>query len=729
MAKAKKYKLSQFYSSIKISKKLTLVGHSFLGTSHVISAGSADILSKFKKPMSAETFFKKFATKDNESLELIRTAIDFFLANYLLVEANSFEERTILKKLHVSKTQTVPIARESQKYKQNAVLDISDLKVSPGFSDLGIKDLNILLMGGCIAEMAGNYLGNLGIKLGLNVNVISTWPDDLNSISKVAPDIVVFHSGMHSTMRPLWESSAILNEQERESRVGAIEAYLKDCILNILKVRSSGLFIIVGVEKPQFVPTGRSSFREANDYDQLIDRINNYLSTLIKKNPNALFVNPERIFSNLGKTQILDDLVIPYGHHGPLNACAGIEPPGLSRSASLNLLDGPRIGSLLLAEEILNSYLFWSGRGRIKCVVVDLDNTLWPGVLGEDTAILDDQDFIQTFWYGTYGGIHEALKILKNRGILLVSSSKNDHDAAMKFWKRCSERAQEFKIQHFLSPDDFVLHKINWNRKSQNISEISKALSINLNSLMFIDDHPVEREEVGLAHPTVRILGSNLFTVRSALLSDPCLQVSELTPESGNRTETTKAKIQRDDAQKLIGDESTFLRQMNIVVNITCETNEKRVSRIVELLQRTNQFNTTQKRYDSESILKMLSLKDSHYIYTMEVKDKFTEYGLVGICILDLKNRNVDVFAMSCRVLALKAAPIFLAEVLMHFGKKVSDDLKGFSGDLRVTPQNSPCHSLFLDAGFIRKNESVFSLSSVKSIHVKDANIYTILWT
>src|SRR5262249_19662381 len=159
----------------------------------------------------------------------------------------------------------------------------------------------------------------------------------------------------------------------------------------------------------------------------------------------------EQLASNVGKSQVMDDLYSVFSHHGGM-------PVLHSDLREFAFTATPEFVEMLVGE-YLASYIAWSGQRRVKCVVTDPDNTLWPGIVGEDGFSWSYLGF-----GGRFEGIHQAFKILKRRGILLATCSKNDEEAVLEGWQRGLESTKKSDV---LRVDDFVIHKINWQRKSE----------------------------------------------------------------------------------------------------------------------------------------------------------------------------------------------------------------------------------------------------------------------
>jgi FkbH-like protein len=257
-----------------------------------------------------------------------------------------------------------------------------------------------------------------------------------------------------------------------------------------------------------------------------------------------------------------------------------------------------------------------------KLVVFDLDNTLWEGVLLEGEVTL-------------HGEIPKLFRTLDERGILISISSKNAHADAMA------------KLES-LGLADYVLHpRIGWGPKSEGVAAIVKAIDIGADTVLFIDDNPFEREEVGRSLAGVEVMPE---TAISNLALHPRLQ-GAVTAESRTRRQMYREAIVREQTAESYGDDYlTFLRDCEIVVTIRRDEPDD-FDRIVELVQRTNQLNFSGRKYDRAEISEILRdpARERHVVVC---RDKFGAYGTVGFCLSSREGDAVVVedFMLSCRV-------------------------------------------------------------------------------
>jgi uncharacterized protein (TIGR03435 family) len=552
------------------------------------------------------------------------------------------------------------------------------------------RQLSVAVLADCAAEYRLNLLKAAGEERGITVKGFATTLVDAEALENRSPDLVIVYPWNLNVLVPLWTRAAMLDETVRAETLEVLKDYLTVNVRALAGKAVGRLILVHGLASPPILPSGRLDFRSKLSYRRIYFEINEHLRELVRDHPNMFFVDEEAIFSNIGKHRLMENapcVFADYIHSG--------RAPMMARS-----------------REYLNLFAIWSGRGKIKCIVTDLDNTLWPGEIGEGAfpeSVLDVA-------LGDYGGLHEALRLAKDRGVLLATCSKNTESNVLPAWRKLVDEVRGLGLHHLLEPDDFVIHKINWERKSENVRAIASALGFADDAILFLDDHAVEREDVHQALPAVTVIDSRSPTARRQILSDPRLENATLTPETQARTETTRAQLRREEERRASVDEASFLRGLRIKLRITRLRTETKLNRVAELIQRTHQFNITQPRHDFGVLRTFLS---SASIYTLEVADRFTDYGLIGACII--KGGEVDTFVMSCRVLGLKVETAFLVSALKCRGLE-----HGVRGRIVETERNQPCRQLFVHAGFAKNQDGTFRCGSVEDLTKVDPEIYEI---
>ncbi|MBS0333686.1 MAG: HAD-IIIC family phosphatase, partial [Proteobacteria bacterium] len=331
-----------------------------------------------------------------------------------------------------------------------------------------------------------------------------------------------------------------------------------------------------------------------------------------------------------------------------------------------------------------------------KCVVVDLDGTLWPGVLAETGAPFawTPQDNPHSY-VGLYFGLHEALLTLKRRGVLLACVSKNDEATVRALWRYPPDYPKDL----LLTPDDFVALRINWDDKAGNIAAVAADLGLALESFLFIDDHPVERERVRQRLPQVEIWGEDPFSLRRRLLSDPRLQQPRLTAEAAGRTALAKAQLGRQAARAEAPSEADFIASLQVETRIArLAPGAAEVERVAELFQRTTQFNATGLKPSVAELTALLAAPDAA-VYVAHVRDRFADNGLVGAAVV--AGGEVAGLVLSCRVLGLGVEHAFLQHI-------VADQARPLRARIVPTDRNTPVRHIYRDNGFLPGDDGLW---------------------
>lgn len=289
--------------------------------------------------------------------------------------------------------------------------------------------------------------------------------------------------------------------------------------------------------------------------------------------------------------------------------------------------------------------LLVASRGRAKkCIVLDLDNTLWGGVVGDDGS--------EGIRIGVNGGaVGEAyydfqkwLKALSERGILLAVCSKNNEDIA----KECFLSKSDMPLQL----DDFVAFKANWDNKADNIKAIAAELNVGLDSLVFVDDNPMERDFVRATLPQVTVpeIPADPANYISAIASGCWFETISISHEDRVRARSYKQNALLGQIQADSANLDNYLQSLEMVAEWGSVT-AKTLLRTTQLINKTNQFHLTTTRYTEAQISEIIS-DPNKWIGYFKLRDKFVEYGIISIVIIDIKQGKafIDTWTMSCRV-------------------------------------------------------------------------------
>ncbi|WP_018969775.1 thioester reductase domain-containing protein [Rubritalea marina] len=314
-----------------------------------------------------------------------------------------------------------------------------------------------------------------------------------------------------------------------------------------------------------------------------------------------------------------------------------------------------------------------------KVLVVDCDNTLWGGVVGEDgpNGISLRQGF---------KAFQEFLIRQQQQGKLICLASKNNEADVWSVFDQNSEM--------LLTREHIVASKINWNRKSQNILELADELQLGVDSFIFIDDNPAECEEVSSALPNVRciLFPNDEKNAQSFFSNHWSFDQAAITQEDSKRTQMYRENQQRSQAQGASKSYETFLAELAVHTEIS-PLNDADIVRAAQLTMRTNQFNSTTLRM-SENEIREYTKTDGQWIHTVKVSDRFGDYGFVGmlLCKVEDKTLVVDGFMMSCRVLAKQVEQ----DMLSHTQTLAEEhDLHSVSLRFKASERNQPIKIYF----------------------------------
>ena len=302
---------------------------------------------------------------------------------------------------------------------------------------------------------------------------------------------------------------------------------------------------------------------------------------------------------------------------------------------------------------------------RKKCLVLDLDNTLWGGVLGEDgiDSIKIGGDYPgKAFLY-----FQEALLELSKSGVILTICSKNNEADVMEAWQK-----NPFNV---LKKEHFAAWRINWNNKADNIRELAKELNIGTDSMVFVDDNPTERALIRQELPEVAVPEFPEQPYELPVLFEQIVRdyfkVYSITDEDKKKTEQYKANAQRAQAQASFTNMTSYLRSLDIKIVIE-QANEYNIPRIAQMTQKTNQFNLTTHRYTEEEVKGFLA--DGWKIWCISVADKFGDNGITG-CMM-VNGSEIDTLLLSCRILGKGIEFAFVKSVLSEIRSQGLTELR-----------------------------------------------------
>ncbi|MGC3982254.1 MAG: HAD-IIIC family phosphatase [Steroidobacteraceae bacterium] len=319
-----------------------------------------------------------------------------------------------------------------------------------------------------------------------------------------------------------------------------------------------------------------------------------------------------------------------------------------------------------------------------KCVVWDLDDTVWTGTLVEDGI-----EGVQL-----KPGVAETMRMLDSRGILNSVASKNDEDLALA------------ALKHFGLSEYILFPQVSWGPKSDALRRIAESIDIGIDTFVFVDDQPFERGEVGAAHPSVTLMTPEDVAgfATHALFDVP------VTEESKKRRLLYRDEEKRQRAATSSGtDYLGFLRSCNIELDVLPVTKDS-AERIYELTQRTNQLNVTGARFTREEVRQFVDGTTSDEGFVLRCRDTFGDYGIIGFCVLNREQHRINAFFMSCRVQRKRVEQAFFAWLSESLIASGADSL---TINYRKTAKNGASVRMFADLGFVLEESAPVKAASL----------------
>lgn len=333
-----------------------------------------------------------------------------------------------------------------------------------------------------------------------------------------------------------------------------------------------------------------------------------------------------------------------------------------------------------------------------KCLVLDLDNTLWGGVIGDDGL-----SGIQIGELGTghaFSDFQKWLKELKNRGILLTVCSKNNEETAKEPFEKHPEMV--------LRLEDFSMFVANWEDKARNIRTIQQALNIGMDSMVFLDDNPFERELVRIMIPEITVpeLPEDPALYLQYLRGLDLFETASYSREDAGRTEQYREKAQRAAFEAAFQSYDDYLEALQMRASAAA-FDPFHYPRIAQLTQRSNQFNLRTVRY-TEAEIEALAQDDSRIGLYFTLKDKFGDHGLISVVVLEKQPEDtlfISEWLMSCRVLKRGMEEFIVDKILSVAAQQ---GFRRVVGEYIPTPKNAMVKDLYEQLGFARLENGRF---------------------
>jgi FkbH-like protein len=511
-----------------------------------------------------------------------------------------------------------------------------------------------------------------GIDLQVHVGDFNTYVQDIldasSSLYAFAPNAVVLAVRTDQAAPELWRDFVDLSLQDAQQAVArAVKSYEQS--IGAFRKHSQAALIVHSLERPPLPALGVLDDQSEAGQSGLIRRINREL---------------RRIAAGFHGVYSLD--------YGALVARHGSEHWTDERKWLTSRLPVAAGYLLQMAREWMRFIVPLSGR-TAKVLVVDLDNTLWGGVIGEDG--MAGIEVGPEYPGAAYQALQRTLLDMSRKGILLAVCSKNNLDDAME--------ALEKHPGMLLRAKHFAAMRINWTDKSQNLREIAEELNVGVDALAFLDDNRFEREQVRAALPEVIVidLPKSPLDYASAVRNCAALERLTLSSEDQQRTEMYAAQKQRAGAEQSFQSTEDFFRFLEQEAELE-PVSEVTLARVAQLTQKTNQFNLTTRRYTEPQIADMAKRPEWH-IFSIRVRDRFGDHGVVGVAITRDQGEQceVDTFLLSCRVIGRTVETALLAHLAESAAQRGRQRLIGW---FLPTKKNAPARDFYQQHGFERQD-------------------------
>jgi len=518
-----------------------------------------------------------------------------------------------------------------------------------------------------------------GIDLEVHVGDFNTYVQDIldgqSSLYRFAPDAVVLAVRTDQAAPELWRDFADLaSEVAQQAGEGVVRGVVHNVVHNYeewigaFRKQSQAALIIHSLELPSSPSLGILDDQSDAGQSGLIRQINRELRRIAAGFHGVYSLDYEALVARHGSEHWHD------------------ERKWLT--ARLPIAAGYL---LQMAREWMRFIVPLSGR-TAKVLLVDLDNTLWGGIIGEDgmAGIKVGAEYPGA----AYQALQRALLDLSRKGILLAICSKNNLDDAME--------ALEKHPGMLVRAKHFAALRINWTDKAQNLREIAQELNVGIDALAFLDDNPFEREQVRAALPEITVidLPKNPLEYASAVRNCVAFERLTLSAEDQQRTEMYAAQKQRGGAEQSFQSKEDFFRFLEQEAELE-PVSDLTLARVAQLTQKTNQFNLTTRRYTEPQIVEMARKPDWH-IFSIRVRDRFGDHGLVGVAIAHDEGEQceVDTFLLSCRVIGRTVETALLAHLAESAAQRGRKRLVGW---FLPTKKNAPARDFYPQHGFERR--------------------------
>lgn len=521
-----------------------------------------------------------------------------------------------------------------------------------------------------LAPLARAAAACWGVDLRVRLGQFNAYPQEIldptSTLYTDPTDVVVLAVHPRDIAPELWSRSTDLDAAAVEATVARVVGGFRGWI-EAIRSRSAAHLVVHNLERPVEPAAGVFDAQRRDGQAAAIERINAELAIAAAEHTGVYVLDYDGLVARHGRRAWNDE----------------------QRWLTVRM---PIAGDCLihLADEWLRYLLPLKGK-QAKCLVCDLDNTLWGGVVGEDgvngVRLGDD------YPGAAYVALQRAIVDLTRRGVILAICSKNNEADALE--------AIDGRPEMLLRSGDFAAKRINWTDKAQNLREIAAELNIGVDALVLIDDNPVERELVREMVPEATVIDIDADAPlghAAALRACPLFERLEVSAEDRKRNELYAAQQQRSALADSATTVEDYYRSLEMVATFGLSDEATR-PRVAQLTQKTNQLNTTTRRY-SEQQIEAFEADAATRVYWVRVEDRFGDNGVIGVVIAREESGDawlLDTFLMSCRVIGRTVETAMLAVVAEHAREAGAKRLRG---PFFPTAKNAPAKEIYASHRF-----------------------------
>lgn len=536
-----------------------------------------------------------------------------------------------------------------------------------------LPKLSISILRNIMLEPIEPYLRYYAYEIGLNAqvsfgeydNIFQETNDDLSVLLDQNTDCVLIFMHLNTLSNTLsngftgFDSDQIKNEMER------IQKKIQH-VLNGIRKKTNAIILWHSFELPLYPAHGILDSQIENGQLSVIAELNHKLRMNLRAVPGAYMVNLNLCLGRIGSNQFYD---LRYWHIGRAPYS--------------------RVGLQEIAFEDFKFIRPLKGKNK-KCLVLDCDNVLWGGLVGEEG--ISGIKLGKTYPGSVYHEFQQEILNLYHRGILIALCSKNNEDDVWDVFHNHPDMV--------LRKEHIATARINWQNKTINLRQIAADLNIGLDSIVFMDDSEFEINLIRQTLPEVEVIHlprEKTVEYKKILASCGLFEKLTLSIEDKKRGIMQREEMKRQQLHSNIPDIVTYYKTLEMVVDMW-PADEFALPRIAQLTQKTNQFNLTTRRYNDADIYNFVKDSSVDVIY-LKLRDKFGDYGIVGACMIKYRKQKalIDTFLLSCRVLGRCIEDVLILYVLR---KAKQRNCKIAEGEYIQTRKNIQVEFFYVNHGF-----------------------------